>query len=180
MQTTYLIDVFNLLYKWSATKTLMKNNQLIEAEQIFLNKVLSFSNFTSCTCHLFFDGINPELARKWNYPKMKIIFCHPQSADEKIKSFLKNTYKKNRQLKNVITVTDDHELVNYSRRFDFKTMNADNYLALLEQSSSAKSSKSKNNNEKPDSVTDADIKEYMQLMKEDSTKNRKNENKNYE
>ncbi|MCK5076525.1 MAG: NYN domain-containing protein [Calditrichia bacterium] len=177
MQTTYLIDVFNLLYKWSVTKTLMKNNQLIEAEQIFLNKVLSFSKCNNCTFHLFFDGMNLELARKWNYPKMKIIFCHPQTADEKIKSFINNTYKKNKHNNKIITVTDDHELVSYSRRFDYKVMNIDNFLILLKQSSSAKSSKSQNINEKPDSVTDADIEEYLHLMKED---NKKSENKNYE
>ena len=167
MKKKYLIDVFNLLYKWPETKDLMHKNQLEKAEIIFLNKVLSFSNNTNCTCHLFFDGMNENLSSKWNYPNLKIVFCHPQTADARIKSFLRNNYRKN---KNLVTVSDDAEIKSHSRRFDFKAMNADDFLNLLRQPAANKKNLN-SGNEKPRDVSDYEVEEYLRLMKDDDEKN---------
>ena len=175
MAKTYLIDVFNLLHQIPETKSLMNNNKLLDAEILFLNQVLNFVNSSNCRCILFFDGRNPELTAKWNSSNLRVIFCHPQTADDKIKEHLKNLYGQRSQKGKTITVSDDHAILSNSRRYDIKTMNSNSFISMLNNSEETSSSENRSQ-EKPDTPTEAEIDEYMKLLAEDTRKKQAGKN----
>ena len=175
MATTYLIDVFNLLHCYPPTRSLMDENKLLEAEILFLNEILNFTQNNPAKCFLFFDGMNKELAEKWNYPNIKIIFCHPQSADDRMKAHIKNIYGQ-RALKNkTVTVSDDRNIISFSKRYDIEIMKSNQFLELLHETITHPRMKIASR-EKPETPTSAEIEEYLNLLAEDDLKKQDNEN----
>lgn len=121
----YIIDGFNVI-KTSFIKKYEKYG--IEKGQEFLVYILEKykKKHPSVEITVVFDGYSKNLSIDYNR-RVKIIYSHELTADEKIRKILEQ--KKNK--KNLIVVSDDREIVEFTKILGGNILNVEKFLEIV-------------------------------------------------
>ncbi len=162
METVYVIDVFNVMFKWKKTSALMRDGSFTAAERIFFDYLSSAGLKNNNFFMLFLDGADEmELSRKYGH-NMRIIFCHPSDADTKIKKYIERQYNTSKKL---IVISNDAEIISFARRFDYPTLSAERFIAKMDKQIHNSYSPASESDEKPETPNEKEIEEYIELMR---------------
>lgn len=119
----FLIDGFNLLYKFPDLEELMYQGKLNEARRGLLQKLKEFQKLKKARLRVVFDGKKePSSAvRSERMGTIDIYYSIDYSADHLIKEFIKKDL--NPRMSTV--VTSDKDILFYVNRFRAKTMTSE-------------------------------------------------------
>ncbi len=125
----YLIDGFNLIYKFPELEELMYRSELNAARSGLLKILENLKKIHKCSVHVVFDGKkNPGCSiRHENIKNMEIDYSHDQSADYLIKQFVKQA----KQPKEITVITSDRDILFYINRFSAKKMTSENFAQMI-------------------------------------------------
>ncbi len=125
----YLIDGFNLIYKFPELEEMMYRGELNSARSGLLAILTELKQIHRCSIHVVFDGKkNPGCSiRTENIRNMEIDYSHDQSADYLIKQFVKNA----KQPKTITVVTSDRDILFYINRFGAKKMESEKFSKMV-------------------------------------------------
>jgi uncharacterized protein len=126
---TFLIDGFNLIYKFPDLEALMYENRLNDARDGLLDKLKRYLEIKPKTIfRVVFDGKrNPgDNLSSEKKSKIDIYYSLQYSADFLIKEFI----KKDLHPKNITVVTSDKEILFYINRFRAKKMTSEEFAVF--------------------------------------------------
>jgi predicted RNA-binding protein with PIN domain len=128
---TYLIDGYNLIYKFPHLEELMLQDNLIEARRELLDLLKMFAKLTRKTIRIVFDGQKTSdipISNEKVYT-IDVYYSLHYSADFLIKEFI----RKDLQPRNTTVVTSDKDIVEYVSRFKTKTMKSEDFALFVNQ-----------------------------------------------
>lgn len=128
---TYLIDGYNLIYKFPHLEELMLQDNLTLARKELLDILKQFSKLTGKRIRVVFDGKkNVEIPIKSEkVANIDVYYSLHYSADFLIKEFI----RKNIQPRNTTVVTSDKDIIDFVSRFKTRTMKSEDFAALITQ-----------------------------------------------
>ncbi len=125
----YLIDGFNLIYKFPDLEELMIGNRLDEARIGLLQKLKRYAAISKKAIGVVFDGKKQpslEVTRE-RYGRIDVYYSLDYSADYLIKQFV----KKDNNPRMITVVTSDKDIIGYVTRFKAKTMKSEEFAEQL-------------------------------------------------
>ncbi len=128
---TYLIDGYNLIYKFPHLEELMLQDNLMEARRELLDLLKMFAKLTRKTIRIVFDGQKTSdipISSEKVYT-IDVYYSLHYSADFLIKEFI----RKDLQPRNTTVVTSDKDIVEYVSRFKTKTMKSEDFALFVNQ-----------------------------------------------
>jgi predicted RNA-binding protein with PIN domain len=128
---TYLIDGYNLIYKFPHLEELMLQDNLMEARRELLDLLKMFAKLTRKTIRIVFDGQKTSdipISNEKVYT-IDVYYSLHYSADFLIKEFI----RKDLQPRNTTVVTSDKDIVEYVSRFKTKTMKSEDFALFVNQ-----------------------------------------------
>ena len=125
----YLIDGFNLIYKFPELESLMYQHRLDEARTGLLGKLKEFVKITGRTVRVVFDGKKQQSLdlRSETVGSIDVYYSLDYSADFLIKEFV----KKDLNPRMTTVVTSDNGIIFYVTRFRVKLMKSEAFAGLL-------------------------------------------------
>lgn len=128
---TYLIDGYNLIYKFPHLEELMLQDNLMEARRELLDLLKMFAKLTRKTIRIVFDGQKTSdipISNEKVYT-IDVYYSLHYSADFLIKEFI----RKDLQPRNTTVVTSDKDIIEYVSRFKTKTMKSEDFALFVNQ-----------------------------------------------
>ncbi len=127
----YVIDGFNLIYKFPELEEMMYNSKLDSAREGLLQVLDKFMvKKKNQTIYVFFDGKkgtgNPIIED--SFGKMKIHFSHDYTADFYIKQFIKTNYNPS----HLTVVSSDNDLIGFCKRYSAKSQKSEDFAKYVE------------------------------------------------
>jgi uncharacterized protein len=127
----YVIDGFNLIYKFPELEELMYNSKLDQAREGLLQILHKFQlKRKNATIYTFFDGKkgtgNPIVED--SFGKIRIHFSHDSTADFYIKQFIKT----NSNPSDLTVITSDNDLIGFCKRYSSKNQKSEDFTKYLE------------------------------------------------
>lgn len=125
----YLIDGFNLLYKFPECEELMYQRRLADARNVLLNKLKEFVKITRKTVRIVFDGKKQESLdiRSEKVGTIDVYYSLDYSADFLIKEFV----KKDLNPRMTTVITSDNGIIFYVTRFRVKIMKSEEFADFV-------------------------------------------------
>jgi hypothetical protein len=125
----FLIDGFNLIYKFPELESLMYQHRLDEARAGLLEKLKEFVKLTGWTVRVVFDGKKQQSLdlRSESVGSIDVYYSLDNSADFLIKEFV----KKDLNPRMTTVVTSDNGIIFYVNRFRVKLMKSEAFAELL-------------------------------------------------
>jgi len=125
----YLIDGFNLLYKFPEFEELMYRHMLAEARSGLLDRLKEFVKITGKTVRIVFDGKKQQSLdlRSETVGTIDVYYSLDYSADFLIKEFV----KKDLNPRMTTVVTSDNGIIFYVSRFGVKLMKSEEFADLV-------------------------------------------------
>ena len=127
----FLIDGFNLIYKFPELESLMYQHRLDGARAGLLEKLREFVKITGWTVRVVFDGKKQQSLDLGSETvgSIDVYYSLDYSADFLIKEFV----KKDLNPRMTTVVTSDNGIIFYVTRFRVKLMKSEAFAALLEK-----------------------------------------------
>ncbi|HPA71047.1 MAG TPA: NYN domain-containing protein [Spirochaetota bacterium] len=159
----YLIDGFNLLYKFPDCEELMYQRRLADARNSLLGKIKEFVKITRNTVRVVFDGKKQEALdiRSERVGSIDVYYSLDYSADFLIKEFV----KKDLNPRMTTVVTSDNGIIFYVTRFRVRLMKSEEFAALVTKT--IEESREEKLPEKEDNpvLSDDDVKYWEDLFR---------------
>lgn len=127
----FLIDGFNLLYKFPEFEGMMYAHRLDDARVGLLNLLKQYGKISGKQLRVVFDGKKqPSLnITRERYASIDVYYSLDYSADFLIKQFI----KKDINPKMTTVVTSDKDIIFYVNRFKAKIMKSEDFAALVDK-----------------------------------------------
>ncbi len=125
----YLIDGFNLIYKFPDLEELMYQSRLSEARRGLLEKLREYVKITGARIQVVFDG-KKEKSLELTSEKIGTIdvyYSQEYSADFLIKQFI----KKDLNPRQTTVVTSDKDILFYVSRFKSPTITSEEFADIM-------------------------------------------------
>ena len=126
----FLIDGFNLLYKFPEFEGLMYASRLEDARIGLLNRLKQYVKISGKQVRVVFDGKKqPSLGiKRERYASIDVYYSLDYSADFLIKQFI----KKDINPKMTTVVTSDKDIIFYVNRFKAKVMKSEDFAVMVD------------------------------------------------
>jgi uncharacterized protein len=123
----YVIDGFNLMYKFPDSESLIYENKIEDAKKSLLNHLLFFyQNSKNISISLYLDGRNLEnlslTEESWN--EIYIHYSHIRKADYFIKAHIRKSLYHSR----ITLVSSDKELIHYAKKYGCKYLKSEEFF----------------------------------------------------
>ena len=116
----YIIDGYNVIHKIKA----LKNSSFPQEEFLLFIRRYKLTGSKNNQVTVVFDGYaKPEFLRQ--FTEFKVIFSEGQTADTVIKNKVANAKNK----KQIVVVTDDREILDFSRREGARLMKVIDFIS---------------------------------------------------
>ncbi|HON77494.1 MAG TPA: NYN domain-containing protein [Spirochaetota bacterium] len=127
----FLIDGFNLLYKFPEFEGMMYANRLDDARIGLLNLLKQYVKISGKHVRIVFDGKKqPSLEiKRERYASIDVYYSLDYSADYLIKQFI----KKDINPKMTTVVTSDKDIIFYVNRFKAKVMKSEDFAEMVDK-----------------------------------------------
>lgn len=125
----FLIDGFNLIYKFPQLEELMYQDRLVDARVGLLNKLKEYQKIAHPRIRVIFDGrkdISLEIKRE-KVGSIDVYYSLDYSADFLIKEFIKNDL--NPRMTTV--VTSDNDIIQYVSRFRARVKKSEEFVNIV-------------------------------------------------
>lgn len=128
---TYLIDGFNLIYKFPDLEGLMYEGRLSEARRGLLEKLKEHARIAGDRFRVVFDGKKEKLLeiKSETVGTIDVYYSLEYSADFLIKQFI----KKDLNPRMTTVVTSDKDIIFYVNRFKAKVKTSEEFAVLLNE-----------------------------------------------
>jgi len=128
---TYLIDGFNLIYKFPDLEALMYENRLIEARQGLLARLKEYQRITGARMRVVFDGKKEKSLELKNemVGTIDVYYSLEYSADHLIKEFI----KKDGSPRATTVVTSDKDILFFVNRFKAKVKTSEEFASHINE-----------------------------------------------
>ncbi len=128
---TYLIDGFNLIYKFPDLEGLMYQSRLSEARRGLLEKLKEHEKISGAKIRVVFDGKKEKLLeiKSETVGTIDVYYSLEYSADFLIKEFIKKDF--NPRMTTV--VTSDKDIIFYVNRFKAKVKTSEEFAAYMNE-----------------------------------------------
>lgn len=128
---TYLIDGYNLIYKFPHLEELMLQDNLTEARKELLDILKTFARLTGKRIRVVFDGQkNVEIPiSSEKVANIDVYYSLHYSADFLIKEFI----RKDIQPRNTTVVTSDKDIIDFVSRYKTRTMKSEDFADFINQ-----------------------------------------------
>ncbi len=125
----YLIDGFNLLYKFPEFEELMARHMLVQARMGLLERLKEFVRLTGKKVRIVFDGKKQQSLdlRSETVGSIDVYYSLDYSADFLIKEFV----KKDLNPRMTTVVTSDNGIISYVARFGVKLKKSEEFADLV-------------------------------------------------
>lgn len=132
----YLIDGFNLIYKFPDLEGLMYLGKLNEAKRGLLNRLKEYQKITGAQIRIVLDGKKDEAIdiKNERVGRIDIYYSLEFSADYLIKQFI----KKDLNPKMTTVVTSDNDIIDFVSRFKVKIKKSEEFAKQIEETISEK------------------------------------------
>jgi predicted RNA-binding protein with PIN domain len=126
---SFLIDGFNLIYKFPDLEAMMYYSQLNSARVGLLNKLKEYQNIKKTIIRVVFDGRKDKSVETANerVGKIDVYYSLDYSADHLIKQFI----KKDVNPKMTTVVTSDKDIIFYINRFGTKNITSEKFADMM-------------------------------------------------
>ena len=126
---SFLIDGFNLIYKFPDLEEKMYYNQLNTARVGLLNKLREYQNIKKTTIRVVFDGKKDKSVETTSerVGKIDVFYSLDYSADHLIKQFIKRDINP----KMTTVVTSDKDIIFYINRFGAKNITSEKFADMM-------------------------------------------------
>lgn len=158
----FVIDGFNLIYKFKELETLMLENNLEMAIEGLISYLASLKkkrgNFEF---HIFFDGKKRKGDDTYQ-EKVEEIHCyysHEISADSLIEDFIKT--KKAKHFTNICVVSSDKKIIKITKNLRYEHKTSEEFSTMYYQIMNTKQKEV----EKPESVSNKEINDWLRIFK---------------
>ncbi|MCB1142320.1 MAG: NYN domain-containing protein [Leptospiraceae bacterium] len=128
----YVIDGFNLMYKFPECETLIYENQLGNARRALLKNILKLNEVKkSYEFHIFFDGRKEKesVVVRDEWEGMRLYYSHEIKADDFIKMFIRKAIDH----ATITLVSSDKEIIHYGKKYGCKTIKSEDFYIFLGQ-----------------------------------------------
>lgn len=127
----YLIDGFNLIYKFPDLEALMYDGRLSEARRGLLEKLKEYVKITKSKIRVVFDGKKEKLLeiKTEQVGTIDVFYSIDYSADFLIKEFI----KKDLNPRMTTVVTSDKDIIFYVSRFKAKVKSSEDFALLVNE-----------------------------------------------
>jgi predicted RNA-binding protein with PIN domain len=123
----YIIDGYNLAFKIENIYKTINQGQTQKAISQLVHFVRSVLNKKNSKIIIVFDGQTTNPFDKQEYPGVEVIFSKkPQTADDIIRNFIRNTANKNKWT----VISSDTEIIYTAKDHGAKSITADNFLKM--------------------------------------------------
>jgi len=162
----YLIDGFNLLYKFPDCEELMYQRHLAEARNALLGRLKEFVKITRNTVRVVFDGKKQESLdiRSEKVGSIDVYYSLDYSADFLIKEFV----KKDLNPRMTTVVTSDNGIIFYVTRFRVRLMKSEEFAALVTKTIEESIEEKLPEKEENPVLSDIDVKYWEDLFRKKS------------
>ncbi|MCL2155859.1 MAG: NYN domain-containing protein [Leptospirales bacterium] len=125
----FLIDGFNLIYKFPDLEENMYYNQLNSARIGLLNKLREYQNIKKTSIRVVFDGKKDKSVETTSerIGKIDVFYSLDYSADHLIKQFIKRDVNP----KMTTVVTSDKDIIFYINRFGAKNITSEKFADMM-------------------------------------------------
>jgi predicted RNA-binding protein with PIN domain len=159
----YVVDGFNLIYKFPELEAFMYEDRLKEAMNGLLGKLSRFQKEKSGNkFYVFFDGKkdkgNPVYQDEFD--GMKIYYSHDLTADHIIKAFIRQHPSPG----NLTIVSSDKKIKEYAKSHKCQIATSEEFHKLTEEASRPKSEAEDTKSHDP-KLTDKEIRDWALLFK---------------
>jgi len=162
----YVIDAFNVLYKFTELEDFMYSGELAAARKGLCRILTSYAKLkkpAASVMHLFFDGkknqgdetIQEELG------SLHLYYGHDFSADHLIKEFI----KRYPQTGNLMVVTSDKDIRFFAKKHKCQLSLSEDFAKLVEESLQKANTKEQPP-EKPESLGEDEINFWKKMFRE--------------
>ncbi len=158
----YVIDGFNLIYKFKELENLMLENNLETAiEGLISYLALLKKKYKKYEFHIFFDGKKQKGDNTYQEEVEQIhcYYSHEISADSLIEDFIKT--KKAKNYTNICVVSSDKKIIKITKslRYVYKTSEefSKMYYDLMNTKTTEK--------EKPESISTKELNDWLRIFK---------------
>lgn len=131
---TFLIDAFNVIYKFSTLEEFMFRGSLEKAQQGLLEYLIKFKNSHTKkpNIHIFFDGKKKpgDETDKEKKSGMYIYYSLNLSADYLIKEFIKNCQSPGE----IIAISSDKDIISFAKSHRCKIQKSEDFASLVRKS----------------------------------------------
>ena len=126
---SFLIDGFNLIYKFPDLEEKMYYNQLNTARAGLLNKLREYQSIKKTTIRVVFDGKKDKSVETTSerVGKIDVFYSLDYSADHLIKQFIKRDINP----KMTTVVTSDKDIIFYINRFGAKNITSEKFADMM-------------------------------------------------
>ncbi len=127
----YLIDGFNLIYKFPELEELMYENRLVEARQGLLGRLKEYQRITGARMIVVFDGKKEKALelKSERVGTIDVYYSIEYSADYLIKEFI----KKDSNPRSTTVVTSDKDIIFFVNRFKAKVKTSEEFSAHINE-----------------------------------------------
>lgn len=158
----FVIDGFNLIYKFIELENFMNDNQLELAMNGLIEKLIKLKKIKkNYEFHIFFDGKKRKGDDTYQ-EEIQGIHCyysHDIKADNLIENFIQT--KKAKNFTNICVVSSDKKIINATKSLRYEHKSSEEFYEIYNQIVNPKKEKK----EKPDSITKEELKDWLQLFK---------------
>jgi uncharacterized protein len=125
----FLIDGFNLIYKFPDLEGLMYEGKLSEARKGLLDKLKDYGRITGARMRVVFDGKKDHSLgiKSEKYGKIDVYYSLDYSADYLIKEFI----KKDINPRQSTVITSDKDIIAYVSRFKAKVKKSEDFAEQM-------------------------------------------------
>ena len=155
----WILDGYNIIHADHRLSKVAMNNLEAGRDEL-IREIVSAPKFNGESVFLVFDGKSGSPERKID-AGIKVMFSNsPESADDVIKRIIGN-YQKRRS---IVTVTNDHSIVDYAKECGAKVIGSKDFLSLIRSRKSGRKEE-ESLSEKPPLPFKPDL-ELLKLFKE--------------
>ncbi|MFN3604057.1 MAG: NYN domain-containing protein [Leptonema sp. (in: bacteria)] len=158
----FVIDGFNLIYKFKELEELMIENQLENAIERLIHYLIQLKRKRSnLEFHVFFDGKKRKGDSTYQEEIQNIMcyYSHDISADALIEDFIQN--KKAKHYTNICVVSSDKRIKSFTKqmKYDYKT--SEEFYLFYKEMMATNTKKE----EKPEITSKEEIDEWLRIFK---------------
>jgi len=125
----YLIDGFNLIYKFPHLEEMMYANELSQAQKGLIDILKKYEHIKKAEIRVVFDGKRKQgdNTGQEHVGKILVYYSHDYSADHLIKQFTKT----NLNPRMTTVVTSDREIIFYVNRFRSPVIKSEDFARIV-------------------------------------------------
>lgn len=158
----FVIDGFNLIYKFTELENFMNDNQLELAMSGLIEKIIKLKNIKkNYEFHIFFDGKKRKGDNTYQ-EEVHGIYCyysHEIKADNLIEDFIQT--KKAKNFTNICVVSSDKKIKNTTKSLRYEYKSSEDFYEMYNQIVNPK----KEHKEKPDFITKEEVNDWLNIFK---------------